>query len=103
MRLKLVLLTSLLGAVLGAGVPIAFFAVTVGWLAFFPPRFAYQTYGWQSLMVNLPPLLGSVLAAIFAYRHTARRRRLQAVLTGILVLLFSVIAYVVAFLIVPIR
>jgi hypothetical protein len=103
MRLKLVLLTSLLGAVLGAGVTIAIVAATLGWRAFYPAKSGYQVDNWAGLLVYLPPLLTSVFAGIFVYRHTARRRKLQAALTGILVLTFCVIAYTAAVLFVFVR
>ena len=103
MRLKLVLLTALLGTLLGAGVSIAIFAATVGWRAFFLAPLAYQVENWAALLASLPPLLTSVFGAIFIYRHTARRRKSQAALTGILVLVFCVIAYVAAVLVVNVR
>ena len=96
MRLKLVLLTSLLGAFLGAGVPIAILAATAGWRAFYPAKMGYETNRWIGLLVYLPPFLASVFADIFVYRHTARRRKFQAILTAILVLALCVIAYVMA-------
>jgi uncharacterized membrane protein len=101
MRLKLVLLAALLGTLLGAGVPIAIFAVTAGWRAFSPDKPGYHSGSWSVLLVYLPPLLAAALAAFFVYRHTARHRKLQAVLTGILVLALCVVAYFVAVLLVP--
>ena|SRR6266478_2335532 len=103
MRLKLVLLTSLLGAVLGAGVPIAIFAITLGWRAFYPAKSGYPVNNWVGFLVYLSPLLASVFGAIFVYRHTARRRRLQAALTAILVLALCVASYVAAVLFVSVR
>ena len=96
MRLKLVLLTSLLGALLGAVVPIAILAVTLGWRAFYPARMVYQTNNWVGLLVYLPPFLAAVFAAVFVYRHTARRRKFQATLAALLVLILCVTAYVAA-------
>jgi hypothetical protein len=96
MRVKLVLLTSLLGAVLGAGITIAILAATLGWRAFYPAQFGYHSSNWIALLVYLPPLLSSICAAIFVYRHTARRRKFQAVLTAISVLIFCVAAYAAA-------
>jgi len=103
MRLKLVLLAALLGTLLGAGVPIAIFAATAGWRAFYPGRFGYQADTRLALLVYLPPLLASVFAGIFVYRHTARHRKLQAAITGLLVIVLCVIAYVAAVLLVTIR
>ena len=97
MRLKLVLLTSLLGALLGAGVPIAILAITIGWRAFYPAKFGYQANNWvDGLLIFLTPLITSTFAGIFIYRHTARSRKLQAILTAILVLISCVFAYVAA-------
>ena len=96
MRLKLVLLTSLLGALFGAGVSIAILGATLGWRAFSFARFGYQAGNWVGLLIYLPPLVASVFASIFVYRHTARRRKLQAALTAILVLILCVVAYATA-------
>lgn len=96
MRVKLVLLTSLLGAVLGAGITIAVLTATLGWRAFYPAKFGYEPSNWVALLVYLPPLLSSTFAAIFVYRHTARRRKLQAAVTVILVLIFCAAAYAAA-------
>jgi hypothetical protein len=101
MRLKLVLLAALLGTLLGAGVPIAIFAATVGWRAFSPDKLVYQSGSWFLLLVYLPPLIAAALAGFFVYRHTARHRKLQAALTGILVLALCVVAYFVTLLLVP--
>src|SRR5262249_10158796 len=101
MRLKLVLLAALLGTLLGAGVPIAIFAVGVGWHAFHLNPLSYQTGSWIVLLIYLPPLLAAALAGFFVYRHTARHRKLQAALTGILVLAFCAVVYF-AVLLVPV-
>lgn len=96
MRVKLVLLTSLLGAVLGAGITIVILTATLGWRAFYPAKFGYLTSNWVSFLVYLPPLISSAFAAIFVYRHTARRRKFQAALTGILSLILCVAALAAA-------
>ena len=103
MRLKLALLAALLGTLLGAGVPIAIFAATEGRRAFYLAKLGYQTDTWLALLVYLPPLLASVFAGIFIYRHTARHRKLQASITGLLVIVLCVIAYVAAVLLVNLR
>jgi hypothetical protein len=103
MRLKLVLLAALLGTLLGAGAPIAIFAATMGWSAFYPARFGYQTDTWLTLLMYLPPLLTAIFAGFFVYRHTARHRKLQAIITGLLVIILCVIAYIAAVLLVTIR
>jgi hypothetical protein len=96
MRVKLVLLTSLLGAVLGAGITIAVLTATQGWRAFYPAKFGYLPGNWGTLLVYLPPLLSATFAAVFVYRHTARRRKFQAALTSILVLILCAAAYAAA-------
>jgi hypothetical protein len=44
----------------------------------------------------LIPLVFAGLAAFFAYRHTARRRKMQALITTLLTILFAVLAYFAA-------
>jgi len=44
------------------------------------------------------PLLIGLLAGVFVYRHTARRRKLQSVLTGILVLVLYAAGLILLFL-----
>jgi len=42
------------------------------------------------------PIAAVVLAAIFVYRHTARRRKTQALLTGILAAFLSLAIFILA-------
>ncbi|HVS83192.1 MAG TPA: hypothetical protein VHE60_15795 [Pyrinomonadaceae bacterium] len=93
MRLKLVLLTSLLGAVIGAGASIGIVVGTLGSLGFTFALLGYKANMWMTVVTYLPPIVAALLAGIFVYRHTARRRKLQAALTGTLVLLFCLIAF----------
>jgi preprotein translocase subunit YajC len=44
----------------------------------------------------LLPVVATLVAAIFVYRHTARRRKLQAALTTIISLLLILAAFVFA-------
>jgi hypothetical protein len=93
MRLKLVLLMSLLAAVLGAGASIG---IIVGTLGSWIHPFASPGYGsnrWIPPALYLPPLVTALLASSFVYRHTARRRKLQAAVTGILTLLLCLFAF----------
>jgi hypothetical protein len=92
MRFKFVLLTSLLGAAVGASVSIAIIALARNGFAF--TAFEYHTNRLLVLLVYAPAILLSLLAGIFVYRHTARRRKFQAALTGMLVLSFWFIALV---------
>jgi hypothetical protein len=90
MRLKLVLIASLLASVFGAGASIA---IILGVFASLRP---ILSPGLLVLATFLLPLLTSLLAAIFVYRHTARRRKLQAFLTAILSILLCLAAFIVA-------
>jgi small-conductance mechanosensitive channel len=44
----------------------------------------------------LLPVLATLLASIFVYRHTARRRKLQAVLTAFISLVLTISFFVLA-------
>jgi hypothetical protein len=92
MRLKLVFLTALLGAFLGAGAPIAIIAFTLGSRGFLLAKVFPENN--SPITVDLIPFVSAFFASIFVYRHTSHRRKLQAVLTGALVLFFSVTIFV---------
>jgi len=77
MRLKLVIAASVLAAVVGAGSCIA---LVLG-------VFSVKALSNPSLLVTstlLLPIATTAFASIFVYRHTARRRKLQAFLTAII-------------------
>ena len=89
MRLKLVLAASLLAAVIGAGSCIA---LVLG-------VFSFQALSKPGLLVAstlLLPIASIVFASIFVYRHTARRRKLQAFLTAILAILMTLSFFILA-------
>ena len=89
MRLKLVVLASLLAAVVGAGSCIA---LVLG-------VFSVKALSSPGLLVTsslLLPLAAIIFAAIFVYRHTARRRRLQAFLTLVLATVLTLGFFVLA-------
>jgi hypothetical protein len=97
MRLKLVLIASLLAAIIGAGSGIAIAYWSLGlWRSNFV--YSFRGYGWLGVIL-LPPVLLSLLAGFFVYRHTARRRKLQAALTVILTVAISIAIYIAAVLI----
>ena len=96
MRLKLVLLTSLVAAILSAGGAVAILFGTLGAHGLTLAHFGLRSDSWITTLIYIPPLACAILAAIFVYRHTARRRKLQATLSGILVLLFCLIAVGIA-------
>lgn len=83
MRLKLVLAASLLAAIAGAGSCIA---LVLG-------VFSVRTLSTPGLLLSstlLLPVATVIFASIFVYRHTARRRRLQAFLTAIIATLLII-------------
>ncbi|MGH9929484.1 MAG: hypothetical protein ACREA9_09670 [Pyrinomonadaceae bacterium] len=88
MRLKLVLISSLAAAIVGAGSVIALI------VSVFSSLHPITTPGL--LVVYLLPTLTTLLASIFVYRHTARRRKLQAILTATVALLLTILLFVVA-------
>ena len=88
MRLKLVLLASLLAAVVGTGSCIA---LVLGVFS----RQALTSPGLLVLSTFVFPLATIIFASIFVYRHTARRRRLQAFLTLVLATLLTVALFIV--------
>jgi uncharacterized membrane protein YdcZ (DUF606 family) len=90
MRLKLVLIASLVAAVVGAGAVIAIV------LAFSSSLDSMWSPDLVVAASFLLPLLTSLLGAVFVYRHTARRRKLQAILTAILSILLGIAGLLVA-------
>jgi uncharacterized membrane protein len=89
MRLKVVLLASSLAAVVGAGSCIA---LVLGVFS----RQALSNPGLLVASTFLLPLATIIYSSIFVYRHTARRRRLQAFLTLIIATLLTIALFVVA-------
>ena len=89
MRLRLVIAASLLAAIVGAGSCIALvlgvFSVKV-----------LSSPGLLLASTLLLPAAAIVFASIFVYRHTARRRKLQALLTAILATLLTLTFLVTA-------
>ena len=82
MRLKLVIAASVLAAIVGAGSCIA---LVLG-------VFSVKALSNPGLLVTstlLLPTATIIFATIFVYRHTARRRKLQALLTAILAILLT--------------
>lgn len=90
MRLKLVLISSLIAAVVGAGTTIAII------LLVFSSLRPISAPGLLVTATYLLPGLATLLASIFVYRHTARRRKLQAVLTAIISLVLTISFFVLA-------
>src|ERR1700736_4923962 len=88
MRWKLIIITVLLATALGASASLGLVLAMTG----SPPRLGAPD---SILLVSLAaPLVACGGASIFVYRHTARKRRLQALLAGI-VTLFLVLSLLV--------
>jgi hypothetical protein len=90
MRLKLILIASLLAALVGSGASIA---IVLGAFASLKPL---KTPGVLVLSTFVLPAAALVWATIFVYRHTARRRKLQAVMTALLGLLLTLGSFTAA-------
>lgn len=90
MRLKLVTGVSMLAAVLGTGSCIAIV------LTVFSSLKPISKPGALVGATLLLPVTAIVAASIFVYRHTARRRKLQALLTALLTTFLTITLFVVA-------
>jgi hypothetical protein len=88
MRLKLVIAASVLAAVVGAGSCIALV------LGVFSVK-ALSSPGLLAASTLLLPILAIVFASIFVYRHTAKRRKLQAFLTALLAIILTLTIFLV--------
>jgi hypothetical protein len=89
MRLKLVFAASALAALVGAGSCIALV------LGVFSAK-ALSSPGLLVTSTLVLPVAAIVCAAIFVYRHTARRRKLQALLTAIVATLLTLTFFILA-------
>jgi hypothetical protein len=89
MRLRLVIAASLLAAIVGAGSCIALV------LGVFSVK-ALSSPGLLVASTLLLPVLAIIFASIFVYRHTARRRRLQAFPTALLATVLTLAFFVCA-------
>lgn len=91
MRLKLVFAASALAALAGAGSCIALVLGVFSVDALSQPR-----PGLLVASTLLVPIATIIFAAIFVYRHTARRRKLQALLTTLIATLLTLGLFIVA-------
>ena len=89
MRLKLVFAASALAAIVGAGSCVAIVLGFFSLEAFFNP-------GLVVAATFLLPVATIVFAAIFVYRHTAKRRKLQAFLTTLIAILLTLCIFILA-------
>lgn len=89
MRLKLVLISALVAALAGAGAALAII------LSVFASLHPVRTPGLLAGSAYLLPALTTLVASIFVYRHTARRRKLQAILTATISLILTILLFIV--------
>ena len=87
MRWKLLLIASLLATIVGAG---ASFAIAFGFFGSPKPLAVPNALAISTLLI---PVAAITSASIFVYRHTARRRKLQAMATALLALVLTLAAY----------
>jgi ABC-type multidrug transport system permease subunit len=87
MRLKLLLIASLIAAVVGSGAGVLIIIVSARSLNFDSPANQWLVRWWFPFSLYLPLLVAAGLGSMFVYRHTARRRKLQAALTLIITVL----------------
>ncbi len=90
MRLKLVMIVALIAALVGSGSSIAIIVTRSASL---------RVLSSPDLVVTATlvlPIASVILAAFFVYRHTARRRRTQALLTGVLAAFLSLCVFILA-------
>jgi len=90
MRPKLVFGVSLIAALVGAGSCIA---IVFGVFSSFNP---ISNSGLLVVATLFLPIAAISFSSVFVYRHTARRRKLQAFMTAILATLFTLGLLVVA-------
>jgi hypothetical protein len=91
MRPRLVIVVSALAAVVGSGLCFAIVLIAFSSLK------ALLTPNFLILLTLLLPLATIVYSSIFVYRHTARRRKLQAFLTGVLATVLTIGLFLLAF------
>ncbi len=90
MRLKLVLIASFVSAIVGSGASIA---IILGKFSSLKGLSAPDLLVASTFML---PVATVVVAVMFVYRHTARRRKTQALLTGILGVFLSLAILILA-------
>jgi len=90
MRWKLLVIASLAAALIGYGL---WAALAIG---VFGNARTLARNDWLLLTTAIIPLAMDAYSGVFVYRHTARRRKTQAILTAIMALFFTVGIYEVA-------
>ena len=89
-RWKLLLVVSIVGGLLALGL------WSILAVAIFGSARVMAQEDWRLLVSLVIPLALTILATIFVYRHTSRRRKLQALLACGLVLLLTAFSYLIA-------
>jgi hypothetical protein len=79
----LLVITSLAAAIAGAGLCEALSYLLLA------SAVSERTFNLLNLATLIPPIASITYATIFVYRHTARRRKLQAALTALFSLLLT--------------
>lgn len=97
MRWKLLIIASLAAAFVGC---VLWSTLVIG--AFGNARTLARN-DWLLLSTMVLPLAVAFYSGIFVYRHTARRRKTQATITMVLALVLSLVAYLMAWAILPDR
>jgi cytochrome bd-type quinol oxidase subunit 2 len=90
MRWKLLVLSSLAAALVAFGL---WSALAIG---LFGTATGLARHDWLLFVSAIVPLAIAAYAGVFVYRHTARRRKTQAVFTVMLSLVFTLGTYLVA-------
>ncbi len=88
MRWKLLVIASLAAVIAGTGVGMLLLYLLTGW-----PVPTARGGPWPVVVALLPRLAAITYASVFVYRRTARRRRLQAVLTALVSLALAFVAH----------
>jgi integral membrane sensor domain MASE1 len=83
LRWKLLIIASLVAAIIGA-----VGAYSVGY-AFYHFPYGYRHMLLLEICGDAVPVASSLFVGVFVYRHTARRRKLQVVITVLLSFLLS--------------
>jgi uncharacterized membrane protein len=89
MRWKLILIVPLLASFLGAALTVLLLYLLSGSLQ------TLKLSGLELIATCVAPAVMVVLAGLFVYRHTARRRTLQALLTAT-VAVFLILSFILA-------
>lgn len=90
MRWKLLLIASLLATLIGAGTSL----LVIFYL--FNSSHSLRTSDLYVICTLLFPLLAIILASFFVYRHTARRRPLQAILTALIAIFLILTVFIIS-------